>query len=318
MQLEPLSSVGCRSGVLRLAACLAVCTVLVLVAPSPAAAQMMMNSTEHLSFDRPESWALKYFTSATLVGGLETPRTQKPGSVSIGLEVGWLPRLTAPQQLVGFDGTAAQDLNKAPFFPRPRVAIALPGSLTLVVAVVPPIPMFGLKTKLLALALERPVYETPALAVGVRVYGQLGSVQGAYTCPARTVAFEPGSVGNPYGCQAVSSDTAALRYAGGEASVAYRPDAPYRLSPHAAIGLAYMNVGFQVNALTFGIIDHTHYLSHGMAVFASGGLSYRLTSRLILSTDVFYSPLSVSRGFGAPAQNDGLFNIRTLVTYRMR
>ena len=55
-----------------------------------------------------------------------------------------------------------------------------------------------------------------------------------------------------------------------------------------------------------------------MAVFASGGLSYRLTSRLILSTDVFYSPLSVRRGFGAPAQNDGLFNIRTLVTYRMR
>jgi hypothetical protein len=79
-----------------------------------------------------------------------------------------------------------------------------------------------------------------------------------------------------------------------------------------------MNVGFQVNALTFGMIDHTHYLSHGMAVFASGGLSYRLTSRLILSTDVFYSPLSVRRGFGAPAQNDGLFNIRTLVTYRMR
>jgi len=243
MQLEPLSSVGCRSGVLRLAACLAVCTVLVLVAPSPAAAQMMMNSTDHLSFDRPESWALKYFTSATLVGGLETPRTQKPGSVSIGLEVGWLPRLTAPQ---------------------------------------------------------------------------LGSVQGAYTCPARTVAFEPGSVGNPDGCQAASSDKATLRYAGGEASVAYRPDAPYRLSPHAAIGLAYMNVGFQVNALTFGMIDHTHYLSHGMAVFASGGLSYRLTSRLILSTDVFYSPLSVRRGFGAPAQNDGLFNIRTLVTYRMR
>jgi hypothetical protein len=34
--------------------------------------------------------------------------------------------------------------------------------------------------------------------------------------------------------------------------------------------------------------------------------------------DVFYSPLSVRRSFGAPAQNDGLFNIRTLLMYQVR
>jgi hypothetical protein len=292
--------------------------VLGLVAARPAAAQMVMNSTDHLSFDRPESWALKYFTSATLLGGLETPRARKPGAVSIGLEAGWLPPLSDAQQLVGYDGTEAQDLNKAPFIPRVRVTIGLPASLSLVVGVVPPISMFGLKPRLLALALERPVYETSALAVGLRVYGQIGTVEGAYTCPARTVAFAPGSAGNPEGCLAASSDTAALRYVGGEASVAFRPDAPRALSPHASIGLSYMNVGFQVNALTFGMIDHTHYLSQGMSVSASGGVSYRLTNRFTLGMDVFYSPLSVRRGFGAPAQNDGLFNVRTLVTYRMR
>jgi hypothetical protein len=79
-----------------------------------------------------------------------------------------------------------------------------------------------------------------------------------------------------------------------------------------------MNVGFQVNALTFGMVDHTHYLSSGMVISVSGGLSYRLKDRLILSTDIFYSPLSVKRGFGAPVQNDALFNFRTLVVYRMR
>jgi hypothetical protein len=79
-----------------------------------------------------------------------------------------------------------------------------------------------------------------------------------------------------------------------------------------------MNVGFQVNALTFGMIDHTHYLSHGMVVSATGGFSYRLTNRLTLGLDAFYSPLSVKRGFGAPLQNDGFFNLRTLVTYRLR
>ena len=318
MNLEPLTNVRRRTGIVRLIACMAVGTVLLVVVSTPAAAQMVMNSVDHLTFDRPESWALKYFTSATLIGGLETPRTQKPGSVSIGIEAGWLPPLSGAQQMVGYDGTESQDLNKAPFFPRPRVTIGLPARLSIVIAAVPPIPMFGLTTKLFALAVERPVYETSALAVGLRVYGQIGTVEGAYTCPARTVAFAPGSAGNPEGCLAASTDTAALRYAGGEASVAFRRDERYRLSPHLGLGLSYMDVGFQVNALTFGMIDHTHYLSHGMVISASGGVSYRLTNRFTLGMDVFYSPLSVRRGFGAPVQNDGLFNVRTLMTYRMR
>jgi len=302
----------------RLAAGLAVGTFVLLAIPAPAPAQMVMNSIEHLSFDRPESWALKYFAAATLLGGLETPNPQRPGSVSIGLEAGWLPSLTGAQQLVGYYGTESQDLNKAPFFPRPRVSIGLPATFSLIVSVVPPIPMFGLTTKLLAIGLDRPVLRTGAWLVGARVYGQFGTVSGSYTCPASTLAFEPGSAGNRDGCEAVSSDTASLRYAGGEVSAAYRSGDASRLSPHAAFGVAYMDVGFQVNARTFGMVDRTRYLSHGTAISASGGVSYRLTDRFVLSTDVFYSPLAVSRSFGAPVRNDGLLTVRTLLSYRLR
>jgi hypothetical protein len=237
--------------------------------------------------------------------------------VSIGLELGWLPPLTDAQQLVGYNGTEAQDLNKAPLFVRPRVAIALPARLSLIVAVVPPVRMFGIKPKMLAVAIERPIYETPLWAVGLRAYGQVGTVEGAYTCPEAALAFEPGSAGNLDGCQAASSDTATLRYAGGEAGVAYRPDVLHTLSPHAAVGLTYMNVEFQVDALTFGMIDHTRYLSHGVTASVSGGVSFRLATRLSLGVDVFYSPLSVNRGSGAPVQNDGFFNVRGLVSYRL-
>ena len=292
--------------------------VFLLVMPPPASAQMVMGSVEHLSFDRPESWALKYFAAATLLGGLETPSAPPPGSVSIGLEAGWLPSLTDAQQLVGYYGTESQDLNKAPFFPRPRVSIGLPGSFALVVAAVPPVPMFGLKTKLLAIGVDRPLYGGKAWAVGARAYGQFGTVEGAYTCPVSTLAFAPGSAGNRDGCEAASSDTASLRYVGGEISVAYHRSHASRFSPHAAFGVAYMDVGFQVNAQTYGMIDHTHYFSHGTAISASGGVSYRISNRFALSTDIFYSPLAVSRSYGAPVQNEGLFNVRTLLTYRMR
>jgi hypothetical protein len=290
----------------------------VIMLPSPAAAQMVMDATDHMSFDRPEAWALKYFASATLPSGLDTPRTLKRGSVAIGVEFGWLPPLSEAQQLVGFNGTEPQDLNQSPLFLRPRVTIGLPAHLSLIVAAVPPLRLFGVKPTLLTLAIERPVYETPAWAAGLRVFGQTGTVQGAYTCPESVLAFEPGSEGNPDGCQTVSSDTATLRYAGGEASVTFRPNAQHGLSPHLAIGLTYMNVEFQVNAQTFGMIDHTRLVSHGTTIFGSGGISCPLTTRLAVGVDVFYSPLSVRRGLGAPVQNDGLLNVRALVTYRLR
>src|SRR5512134_658776 len=68
---------------------------------------------EQLSFNRPEAWALKYFASATLMSGLETPRTRDPWSVSFGAEIGWLPSVSDSQRFVGFNGTKQEDLNKA-------------------------------------------------------------------------------------------------------------------------------------------------------------------------------------------------------------
>ena len=295
-----------------------VCAGLVLGCALPASGQMVINAVDRLSFDRPESWALKYFTAATLFGGLEAPRSRTPGSISIGLEAGVLPPLSSAQQLVGYNGTEAQDLNKTPLFPRSRVTVGLPAHLSTVVGVARPIPMFGLTTKLFAFAVERPIHEASTLVVGARMFGQLGSVKGSYTCPASTVALAPGSPGHADGCQAASADTATLRYGGGEIRVAYRPDAVRRLSPHAALDVAYMDVGFLVDALTFGMIDHTHYLSRGTAVSASGGFSYRTTSKLTVGMDVFYAPLSVRRAFGTPSQNDGLLNVRMIASYQVR
>jgi hypothetical protein len=277
----------------------------------------VVNEIDHLSFDRPESWALKYFTSATLLAGLDTPRTRKAGSVSIGLEMGWLPSLTDAQRRIGFDGAKEEDLNKAPFLPRPRVVVGLPARLSLIVAVAPPIRAYGIKPKLFALGLERAVYETASLSVGVRGYGQVGSVEAAFTCPTAVLGFAPGSPANSYGCQAESSDTATLHYAGGEVSVGYRGARLHRLSPHAAVAVNYLDMSFQVNALTFGYLDHTHLLSHGVTVAGSGGVSYPLTDRLRAAVDVFYTPLSVTRP-GASRQNEGLFNVRALVVYQLR
>src|SRR5436190_7072683 len=73
---------------------------------------------QHLSFDAPEAWALKYFTSVTLLSGLEPPETfgeeRRTGSFSAGVEFGWMPALSAARAQVGFSGRKQEDLNKTP------------------------------------------------------------------------------------------------------------------------------------------------------------------------------------------------------------
>lgn len=294
---------------------LAGCMSVLLGAPRNAAAQVL-NSDQALQFDRPEAWALKYFTSATLLGGLETPRTRAPWSISFGAELGWIPSVSEANRFIGFNGTKPEDLNKAPLFFRPRITIGLPGRFSAIVAVDPPIRAFGLTPRLLALAIERPVYETAPWTVGARGYGQFGTVKGAYTCPSSVLAFAPGSPDNLYGCQAESHDTATLDYIGGEVSVAHTGLAGGKLSPHAAIGVNYLAVQFQVDALTFGFEDHTHLTAHGVTVSGDAGVSYPLTPRITASFDAFYTPLTVRRSTGQ--QINAFVNVRALFTYRLR
>lgn len=300
----------------RRASVTAVAAILTLLVAADARAHDGDHAPERINFDRPEIWALKYFTSATLLGGLETPRTRKPWSFSIGVEGGWLPALSETQRIVGFDGTKPEDLNKAPFFVRPRVTIGLPYRFSLIVAADPPVRSFGLRPKLLSLAVERPAYESANWTIGLRGYGQTGTVRSAFTCPRAVLPFAPGSAGNTYGCEAESSDTATLRFIGGEATVSHGALTRYRLSPHVGFAVNYLDVAFQVNALTFGFLDRTHYLSSGVTFSGSAGVTYPLSDRVDASIDAFYSPLMVRRG--SSVVNDGLFNVRALVTYRLR
>ena len=48
-----------------------------------ASAQEVFAPRQDLDFDRPESWAMKYFASASLCSGLGTPRDSVPGSIEL-------------------------------------------------------------------------------------------------------------------------------------------------------------------------------------------------------------------------------------------
>jgi hypothetical protein len=291
--------------------------VLVVLLANQAAAQTP-GEAEHLDFNRPEAWALKYFTSTTLLTGLDTPGPSHPGSVTLGAELSALPSLNAAERRVGFNGTKEEDLNKAPVFARPRVSVGLPWRLTLTAALSPPITTFGLTPRLIAVGVGRPLGQRKGWALNWHTYGQMGAVTGAFTCPKRVLGFAEGSADNSYGCDAESSDVSTLRYAGADLSADRRVAALGKIVPHVTIGVNYINSVFQVDARTFGYVDRTRLQTSGVTWSFSTGAGYALTARVALAVDVFYSPLLVQPNSGAPVSNRGLFTARGLLTYRTR
>ncbi len=281
----------------------------------------VFHSNNHISFERPEAWGLKYFAAASLLSGLPAPALPEAahaGSISISLEMDWLPQLDAGQQRIGFNGTAPEDLNQAPIFARPVVRVGLPGKFSAVVAAPPPFELFGVRTHLLAFGLERPILERGHWTVGWRGYGQVGSVKGAFTCPTSVLGFAPGSAGNPTNCVGQSADVATLRYAGSEFELSYRIPSNPKIIPHVAAGGNFLDTAFQTHAPVSAGLDETRLWTRGGTFSGTGGITYLVTKNVALTVDAFYSPLWVKRNATASRTNDGLFNLRALLSYTFR
>jgi hypothetical protein len=288
---------------------------------SGAAAGYSFHQNYHVGFDRPEAWGLKYFASASLLSGLspgDPSSEHRVDFVNVAFEIGWLPTLDPGQERIGFGGKAPEDLNKAPIFARPVVRVTLPWNFTAVAAAPPPFEVFGITSHLLAFGLEHPLVQRHSWTVSWRGYGQVGNVKGAFTCPKSVLAFEPGSPDNPTECVGKSADVATLRYAGMEFEFAHRLARMPKLVPHFAAGGNFMDGAFQVHAPVQDGLDETRLWTRGGTFSGSAGASYLLSKRAAFTVDAFYTPLWVQRSPGAPRTNDGLFNVRALLSHTFR
>ena len=198
-----------------------------------AAAQPVVDFEEEADFSRPEAWAMKYFASVNPLTGFGAPRAAQPGTMDLGLEIDWVPAVSDAQRTVGFVGTKMEDLNKTSVFIRPLFRLGLPSKLSLTLTYLPPIEAFGVKPHLFGAAIGRPVHEATRWRVGLRGYGQFGTIQGDFTCDEDTVAAGSDPIRNPFDCEEVSEDKYRLRSIGLEVSSAWRLDPSNKLEPYA-------------------------------------------------------------------------------------
>lgn len=293
-----------------------VCGALMLLAAA-AHAQAFLEGREELTFDRPESWAMKYFASVNLLTGLGAPRPSRPGSVELGFEAASVPSLSERERTVGFAGTKTEDLNKTSLFGRPRLRVGLPRRLALVVSYVPPVELFDVRSHLAALALERPLHSSPRWRLGGRLVGQYGTLEGDFTCSADDVAGGDDLRANPFGCEEPSRDQMTVRSVSLELIAAWTGHRASRFEPHLGVAAHRMDLDFQVDARYAGIVDRTMLLTEGSTLSLTGGVTYRPGKRWTLATEILYSPLRVVRPPLDASSNDALLNVRSLLSWTL-
>lgn len=276
--------------------------------------QPVLRNDENLDLDRPEAWALAYFTSVSLLPGFGVPEERRPGSLEIGVELSAIPHLDGEQRRVGFSGSKAEDVNKAPLLLRPRAVVGLPRGFTLTVAYVPPVEVFDVEPHLLAVALERPVADAGDWRFGARLFAQVGRVRSDITCPDEVVGSDDPEV-NPTGCDEPSSDTVHMRYAGVELSAGRaREGSSWR--PYGALAVQRLDTEFEVDALTRGLRDRSRLTARGWTWSATAGVGWRSPSGLGVAVEAFYTPLSVERTAGE-VEDDPLLTLRSLASWSL-
>jgi hypothetical protein len=278
-----------------------------------ARAQQTIRDVTPLAFDRPESWAMKYFTALSLPTAMGPPERLGGGTIEVGLEGALVPQLSDDERRVGFNGTKLEEVNRTRLLGRFRATVGLTATTFLEIAYVPPVTVGGATPHIVGVAIGRPFALSPNWQLGLRVYGQIGTMKGDITCGANEAAAGPDLLRNPYLCQAASTDELKQRLLGVQVSTGYGKG---RWRPYVGVSLSYLDLQFQVNALYAGLIDHTLQTTNGETVSLTAGLGLTPFGHWRLAAELFYSPLSVVRPPKVSSQNDGLLNGRVLVSYR--
>jgi hypothetical protein len=282
------------------------------LASQAAPAQTVIEDNRSLASDTPEAWAMRYFAGTMLMTSFGETVRLALWDWNIAFDLGSIPHLSNAKQRVGFGGFKNEDLNKSPVFGRLRLALGLPGDWVAELGYTPPLEIGGSRARnVVALAVGRRLFESDAFTLSIRALGQVGTVQGDITCPAR-VAGVPDPLQNPYGCLAPSQDTFTTNYYGIDATAGWDTG---EWKWHAGAGFARTLLSVQVDALVLASRDRSRLTSDGNLPWLTIGVRHELGPRLSLAAELLYVPLDIRRPPDFSRANDPLTSIRAQLRY---
>lgn len=269
---------------------------------------------ESLEFDRPESWAMRYFAAAGLMVNSGPPVALDKGQFGLGFDISNVPRLSKSERMVGFNGTKEENLNKAPVIARPLVHYGITKRLSATAAYVPPVEVFDrLETHLAGLFFNYEFLNSDRFRVVLRAGGQWSEATGDFTCSAEIAGIMDPEI-NPFGCEEPSNDTFTSLTATAEVSVDYRLSVKHAFDVFLGAAYTYADLEFEVDALWGGgFQDQRRLMTEGDIWTFSGGAKWAVTDRIHAALSLIHTPLDVRRPPDFKAKSSSLTQFRMAV-----
>jgi hypothetical protein len=217
--------------------------------------------------------------------------------VELGVELSYLPTLSAEQRTIGTDKPEATNL--APVFARPRLGIRLPAGVGLEASWIPPVRVFDVKANVFAGAVSRAFTLGSGVRLTPRISVLAGRVEGPITCN-RDTAYDSGDDAlvtyYTFVCYGNNSrDFFDPRHVAGELIVARTLDNG-RWEPYVTAGARGEHTRFDIGVIRpDGSRDPDNPVLEVRTARAYGaaGTSWAGFPRTRLAAELFYAPGSV-------------------------
>jgi hypothetical protein len=259
--------------------------LLAAVLPAPALAQGDCFPGKHSN----EAATFAIFSVPLAFSPASAPSAEAGHGVRVGVAVSTVPniddRTATPTVCRPGKGPENTDLLFA--VPEPRVSVTLPGQLEAEVSWIPPIRVSGVKANLVAVAVGRSLgIANGLLALRIRAHATLGVIRAPITCDDQALR-DPTS--ECFG-GTESDDTFRPNIFGADVSLGWSP-VTARFRPYLGTGYNRLQPRFRVDFTNqSGETDRRRVEVNLNRLVVFGGASYRLTTSLDLSGELYAAP----------------------------
>jgi hypothetical protein len=269
-----------------------------MILPAPAAAcgaQAAPRVVERHPPSDPAGRLMAFYSSALAFSPVGAPDGSVPWRVSLSLEGSLVPHLSAAQRTADFDKPEATNL--APVFPRPRVAVVVPGGVSIEGSWLPPVRTFGATANIASVAVSRTVAHIGRAEVIPRIALLAGRIRGPMTCndDLKNAAASDLRVYYAAVCHGhESEDSFEPRHVSAEALIAWRAG-PVR--PYVSLGARTERTRFDIGVrFADGTRDQDQPVleMHATRPQGSAGLAWHAAPWMRTAAEVYYAPGSLA------------------------
>ncbi len=246
--------------------------------------------------DSSEAKLLAFFAAPIAFSPSGHAERLAPGAVRLSFDVTYVPTPGADIRRSSYCQRKSENTDLSPVFPRPRLAIGLPGGLFVEGSYLPPITVLEATPNLGSIALGwshalRSVGDGSSTWLTLRGHATFGEVKGAITCSSDAIQQT-----NPslvcYG-DAPSDDTYKPNMIGGEGILGWTGAG--RLAGYVGAGYTSIKPRFFVHFLGLNnVLDDTRVLLDDSRISAFAGGRIRFTPRIALTAEVYSVPKDVT------------------------